>query len=970
MKRYQLNQRKPFIRRITALMLAFVLFTCNFSYVTAKRTEEKSKEAAEGTSGYTVTTSKNEKITAADFADTMLENKKRSDSSKTFSRENNEETEFTNTAGDIRDIAFEYKSAKDILMQYITKDQKTVKILNNNVLYSCDIETGQTVAEYTFPEAVYNTEASLFYGSQDRSSAFIREDAGLLYFGYNTYYNTYSEDEIMNVIVYDLEKGEAAAPVQKAGYILKSVGADKNGNIYIGTDDYKKTVAEGESREAQSLLILSPAGESLVEKDLKYPINEFSGFCADGMFYYIDEYMAYSAYGYPNLMGRLMKGKFQNNELSLPEQYMTYAKNIYFGNYRMPVEILNDKYLVTFTGEFYPLDRIGDGTWSRSLYAAKKLERGSEYDYIYNAGVNSVIDGDSVYTLYDNSTVFVYSMSSGKKLKKYNAKGKIFNMKRYGDGLFVLETDGTHFFYEIIKKSDMKTMETKVYNMNNFPVYKGRNENGIIKKFLEAAPKNYLASLYADKGSGKAPYKESTLTSATKTNALKLSNYYRWLAGLTPFSSASQDVWSKAGKGAVLLHASDFDHSPSKPSDMTEAFYKAAKEGTSSSSIAMNYYANQYKIINTIRQWMDDDGYTVTGHRNNFLTRNATNIAYGFYGRYACQTVEYTDNPNPSGTAVKDNNEAAYAWPAAGDFPAEELSTGAYWTVNLNTDKLNLSNTALQVTITDLDTGKSEKRTSGADGLFSTSFWGKYISFSPPALKNGTKSYAGKRYKITLTNLTDALGTPAQLVYTVRFFSCQGTHTIDGKTYYLDDYGQPANKTGRPGVPSISLSNKASGVKVSWKRTKGATRYTIYRNGKKLVSTKNNFYTDKKARKNGKRYRYKVVAHKRALKSKASKEKTIYYLSRPKLTRVKGKKGRKLFVQWKKNKKASGYQIRYVTGKKKKTATISGAKRIKKTISRLKKGKTYKVTVRAYKKAGKVKYYSSWSKGRKSKVKR
>ncbi len=162
---------------------------------------------------------------------------------------------------------------------------------------------------------------------------------------------------------------------------------------------------------------------------------------------------------------------------------------------------------------------------------------------------------------------------------------------------------------------------------------------------------------------------------------------------------------------------------------MSEAFYKAAVEVTSSSSIAMNYYPNQYKIIDILRLWMNDDNRSVTGHRNYFLTRNATKIAYGFFGNYACQTVEYTDNPNPQGTAVK-NNEAAY------------------WTVNLNIDKLKLSTTGLKITITDLVTGKSEYRTSSEDGLEESSFWGKFISFAPPKLKAGTSSYAGKRNKI------------------------------------------------------------------------------------------------------------------------------------------------------------------------------------------------------------------------------
>lgn len=946
---------------IAVVTLVFVLLAgcLEASDVRASNSEKAANEATEG---YITTVTGDESTTIVETKDIPLEDRERSTGREKYETDTYEEMEQEETAVNIQDITLNYTSARDILMQYVTKDETTVKILNNNVLYSYNVETGQIAKEYTFPESMYYSGEG-YWASQSDFTAFIREESGLLYFGYNEYYNAYSEDEVMNIIVYDLEKGRVAESFQKKGYILNSVGADKKGNIYIGTDDIWKSTEESGIRKDAGLILMTEEGELLTEKRISYPINEFSGFCEDGTFYYVDEYMAYSLYGYANLMGRLMKGKFQGGEVTLSDQYLDYVKNIFFRNYRMPVEILNDAYLVTCSGQFYPLNSIGDGTWTRSLYAPKDLEMGSEYDYIYNAGVNSVIHGDSVYTLYDNDTVMVYSMSSGKQLKMFEAKGKVFNMKSYQDGVIALETDGTHFFYEIIHSADMKTMETVVYNMNEFAPYKGRGKNDILKKYIAATPADYSATLYAAQGSGKAPYKESTLSATTRTNALKLSNYYRWLAGLTGFDSASNKVWSNAAKGAVLLSASNFSHSSSRPSDMSEEFYQAALEATSSSSIAMNYYANQYKIINTIRLWMNDTGYTVTGHRNYFLTRNATNIAYGFFGGYACQTVEYTGDPNPSGTAVKNNNEAAYAWPAAGDFPAEDLDTTAYWTVNLNTDKLNLLNTALKVTITDLDTGVSEQRTSSADGLYATSFWGRYISFAPPTLKAGTSSYAGKRYKIVLSNLTDAEGMPAELIYTVRFFTYAGTHVIDGVTYHLDKYGLTSSS--KRLTPSITLSNTASGVKVSWKKTAGAKRYFIYRNGKRIASTKKASYIDKRAKKNGAKYRYKVVAYSGSTLSPASKEKVIYYMSRPRLTSVKGKKGGKCIVRWKKNKKASGYQIRYKTGKKTRAITVSGGKKVTKTIRKLKKGKAYQVTIRAFKKVGKVKYYSSWSKRKK-----
>lgn len=81
---------------------------------------------------------------------------------------------------------------------------------------------------------------------------------------------------------------------------------------------------------------------------------------------------------------------------------------------------------------------------------------------------------------------------------------------------------------------------------------------------------------------------------------------------------------------------------------------------------------------------------------------------------------------------------------------------------------------------------------------------------------------------------------------------------------------------------------------------------------------------------------------------------------RPSVT-AKNVKGRKIGIAWKKVKNASKYQIRVTSGKRviKKTTT-----KIKYTIKGLSKKKVYKVSVRAYSKAG----YGKWSKVKRIKV--
>lgn len=93
-----------------------------------------------------------------------------------------------------------------------------------------------------------------------------------------------------------------------------------------------------------------------------------------------------------------------------------------------------------------------------------------------------------------------------------------------------------------------------------------------------------------------------------------------------------------------------------------------------------------------------------------------------------------------------------------------------------------------------------------------------------------------------------------------------------------------------------------------------------------------------------------------------------------KVAGIKAKAGKKsMTVSWKKDTKASGYQITYAQKKNfkkgKKNVTISKNKTTKRAIKKLKSKKTYYVKVRAYKKAGSQKLYGAYSAVKKVKVK-
>ncbi len=84
---------------------------------------------------------------------------------------------------------------------------------------------------------------------------------------------------------------------------------------------------------------------------------------------------------------------------------------------------------------------------------------------------------------------------------------------------------------------------------------------------------------------------------------------------------------------------------------------------------------------------------------------------------------------------------------------------------------------------------------------------------------------------------------------------------------------------------------------------------------------------------------------------------------------VKNKKGKKVFLSWKKVTGAKGYQIQYSTSKRFKKYKSRNTVKKKYTIKKLKK-KTYYVRVRAYKKSSGKKIYGKWSKVKKIKIKK
>ncbi|MBR1692678.1 MAG: hypothetical protein IJ711_07875 [Lachnospiraceae bacterium] len=180
----------------------------------------------------------------------------------------------------------------------------------------------------------------------------------------------------------------------------------------------------------------------------------------------------------------------------------------------------------------------------------------------------------------------------------------------------------------------------------------------------------------------------------------------------------------------------------------------------------------------------------------------------------------------------------------------------------------------------------------------------------------------------------------------------QGNATITvPETTVTKTYGAKAFSLGAKTNSDGVLTYKSGNKKIASVSAKG--KVTIKGYGK-VTLTVTSAETEKYAAKT-KKVTLKVVPKKAGIK------------------KLKANGGGKLTVSVKKDKTVSGYQVQLATDsgfrKNRKTTTLTKASSVRAVFTKLKKGKTYYVRIRSYKKAGGVKYYGAYSAVKKVKVK-
>ena len=213
---------------------------------------------------------------------------------------------------------------------------------------------------------------------------------------------------------------------------------------------------------------------------------------------------------------------------------------------------------------------------------------------------------------------------------------------------------------------------------------------------------------------------------------------------------------------------------------------------------------------------------------------------------------------------------------------------------------------------------------------------------------------------------------------------------VSGKTYFykvkMTAAGESSDESGTKGIafvstPDITIRvNSINGIRLYWEKIPGATGYAIYRKGDgandawKRVATipadSDLVWTDlstKPASGNGTIFHYTVRAlagaDRKTLSGCRNTGRTMVRLNKPVIYSMEKKGDGAVLGTWSRNDKATGYEVRFMIGTEVYKTFVYGKNTIvKKTITGLPTGESFKIQVRSYyKTANAGTYYSSWS---------
>jgi len=295
-----------------------------------------------------------------------------------------------------------------------------------------------------------------------------------------------------------------------------------------------------------------------------------------------------------------------------------------------------------------------------------------------------------------------------------------------------------------------------------------------IRARWEALQPLYSGTPYAVTPSVVAPYAAGVAATAFVDDGLRMLNFGRYLAGLPADVTTTSTLHNQAQHGAVLLAASTFSHTPSKPADMDQAFYDLALSSTTSSNIGSGYTDAESFQASCL-----DDASTSTiarvGHRRWLLNPPMKLTGIGFannrittyaFDRSRTDTVDYQ----------------MINWPAAGLFPVEFMGARTPWSITLNPARYTWDASGQRVMLKRLSDGRtwsfdaSDTNTAGEYFNADFSYIGVRNAFIFRPDPASVTYNPGDEFEVTLAGgiYSASTGAPTTVTYRTRFMSIEG----------------------------------------------------------------------------------------------------------------------------------------------------------------------------------------------------
>jgi putative cell wall-binding protein/uncharacterized protein YkwD len=284
----------------------------------------------------------------------------------------------------------------------------------------------------------------------------------------------------------------------------------------------------------------------------------------------------------------------------------------------------------------------------------------------------------------------------------------------------------------------------------------------------------YSGAVHAVAPSTTAPYATGTVAPGYIDDGLRIINFARYLAGLPADVVTTPTLNNQAQHGAVLLAASNFSHTPAKPSDMPQSFYDAGLSSTSSSNIGSGYAdAESFQ-----RGCLADSGASNlarVGHRRWLLNPPMKQTGIGSASN---RLTTYAFDNSRTDTVSFDR----ILWPAEGQFPVEFFDSRTPWSIQVNPDRFDWDTSGHRVTLRRVSDGRTwtfDANDTNTAGEYFNADFGYYgvrnaFIFRPdPA---SVAYNAGDSFDVTLEGGFYAKGTrtPAKVTYRTTFMSLDG----------------------------------------------------------------------------------------------------------------------------------------------------------------------------------------------------